>query len=82
MLIPMAWKNNPIAGSNFAPPQGIIFIRPPNNWRSFESTNLSAKANCFFNKNGIALLFARKSKCFCPTEIAQWNIIWRSFGAF
>ena len=33
-----------MVGSNFAPPQGIILIRPPNNERSLESTNLSASA--------------------------------------
>ena len=33
-----------MVGSNFAPPQGIILIRPPNNERSLDSTRLSSKA--------------------------------------
>ena len=33
-----------MVGSNFAPPQGIILIRPPSNERSLESTSLSASA--------------------------------------
>ena len=41
---PNTMEKSPMVGSNFAPPQGIILMRPPNNERSLDSTSLSASA--------------------------------------